>query len=189
MRPKLSIVVPIHDMKNGDFFLSRLVNSLFVQTFKDFEIVITKRGKMAENTNEAIKRAQGEFVKVLYMDDYLAHENVLKDLIEACKGYWIIAGADNNPTPYWTDDIQTGNNKLGSPSALMFKNHNPLFFDEKMSWLLDCDLYKRLCERYGKPDILPGNHIGIGIHDGQMSNILTEQEKLSEFEYMNKKHV
>lgn len=187
--PKVSIAVPYHDTPHTDIFLARLLHSLAKQTFRDFEIVLTKEGKMAENTNAAILRSKGELVKVMYMDDYFAHENALKELVEACKGHWAIAGADNNPNPYWTDDIHTGNNKLGSPSALIFRNSKkPLLFDEKMSWLLDCDLYKRLHDKHGPPDILRGEHIGIGIHPDQMSNTLTNEEKQNEHEYIRTKY-
>lgn len=179
-------------MKNGDFFLTRLINSLLKQTYKDFEVVITKQGRMAENTNAAIKKAKGELVKVLYMDDYLIDEDGLKKMVTAFDTnpdfHWLIAGADNNPFPMWTDDIETGNNRLGSPSALMFRNGVDVLFDENMSWLLDCDLYRRLCDKYRYPLILEGAYIGIGVGDHQMTNILTEIDKLSEFNYLKKKH-
>lgn len=67
-------------MKDADFFLRRLMESLEMQTFRDFEIVITKDGRMAENTNSAIKKAKGEIIKILYMDDYLAHSDSLKNI-------------------------------------------------------------------------------------------------------------
>lgn len=187
-RPKVSCAIPYHDTPYTDIFLARLLHSLAKQTFRDFEIVLTKAGKMAENSNEAIKRSKGEFVKIMYSDDYFAHENSLKEIVEACKGYWAIAGADNNPKPYWTDDIQTGNNKLGSPSALIFRNKKPLLFDENMSWFLDCDLYRRLYDEHGPPDILEGTHIGIGLHPNQVSNTMSDQDKLKEHDYITKKY-
>ncbi len=124
----------------------------------------------------------------MYIDDYFAHENALKEIVGACKDNWAIAGADNNPVPYWTDNIETGNNKLGSPSALIFRNNTPFLFDEKLSWLLDCDIYKRMHEEYGEPDILTGVHIGIGIHPNQVSNTMSDKEKQKEHEYLNKKY-
>lgn len=195
--PKVSIIVPIHDMKNGAFFLWRFVNSLTEQTFKDWELIITKEGKMAENTNAAIKRARGEWIKIMYLDDYfLTPKYQCLDMVYDFTGgiEWGIYGTDTNPNPYWTDDIETGNNKLGSPSALIFRNHfeDNLLFDENMSWLLDCDYYKRMKEKYHKPVLLLGGSevsIGIGQGDHQMTHILTDEEKLTEHEYITKKYV
>jgi len=186
--PYISIVIPIHDMQNGAFFLWRNINSIMEQTFKDYEIIITKDGKMAENTNAGIKMARGKLIKILYLDDYFAHKNALQDIVDNFKGDWLITGVDNNPYPYWTDDIETGNNKLGSPSALTIRNDEPLLFDENMSYLLDCDYYKRMYERYGEPTILDGINVIMGVHEGQMTNLLKEEEKQSEFNYMLKKY-
>lgn len=182
-------------MKNGEFFLWRLVNSLTSQTFTDWELIITKDGKMAENTNSGIKRARGEYIKILYLDDYFSHENSLLYIIAQIQNSgnnWLICGTNDNENPQWTNDIEIGNNKLGSPSALMFKNlfEQNLLFDETMSWLLDCDLYKRMSKSffYKSPTIFNGNHITIGKGDHQMTNILTDEEKLAEHKYMNEKY-
>lgn len=189
-QPKVSIIVPIHDMKNGEFFLWRLINSLTSQTFTDWELIITKDGKIAENTNSGIKRARGELIKILYLDDCFAHENSLKEIVENFKDgmVWLITGTSTNPTPFWTDDIEKGNNKLGSPSALTILNDAPILFDEKMSWLLDCDYYRRMYELWGKPRILPGVNVILGTGDHQMTNILTDEEKLAEHEYIKQKY-
>lgn len=189
-RPKVSIVTPIHDMKDGDKFLWRLINSLTAQTFKDWELIITKDGRMAENTNSGIKQARGVLVKILYLDDYFSHEKSLEEMVNYFTGDWMMVGTQNNPYPKWTDDIATGNNKLGSPSALMFKNHfeDNLLFDENMSWLLDCDLYKRMKEKYEYMRILEGNYITLGEGDHQMTHILTDEEKLAEHNYIKQKY-
>lgn len=189
--PKISIVIPIHDMDNGAFFLWRAINSIMEQTFKDYEIIITREGKMAENTNAGIKKAKGEVVKILYLDDYFATEDVLQMIADNFTDdiYWMIIGCSTNPQPFWTDDIETGNNKLGSPSCLAMRNMGPfMLFDEKLSWLLDVDLYKRLNGKLGKPKIMSGVHINIGVHDGQMTNIMTDDYKLTEHKYVAEKY-
>lgn len=193
-QPQVSIVVPIHNMKDGDKFLWRLVNSLTEQTFKDWELIITREGKMAENTNAGIKKARGKLVKILYLDDYLTDEISLESMVNMFEmggdTEWALFGTHNNRTPKWTDDIATGNNKLGSPSALMFRNHfnDNLLFDENMSWLLDCDYYKRMFEKYKYPSTIVGNFITLGEGDHQMTHILTDEEKLAEHKYMKQKY-
>lgn len=192
MTPRLSIIIPIHNMQNGAYFLWRAIQSIMAQSFKDYEIIITQEGKMAENTNAGIKKCRGDIVKILFMDDYLAHEQVLQDIVTAFDNVntnWLIIGCDTNPTPQWTDDLETGNNKLGSPSALAFRNETPLFFDERMSWMLDCDLYKRLYARYGLPTILEQIGVYMGIGEHQMTRILTNEEKLAEHKLIEEKYV
>jgi GT2 family glycosyltransferase len=188
--PRVSIVIPIHDMKEGADFLWNSINKLTEQTFQDFEIVITKEGKMAENTNAGIRRARGELIKILYLDDCLTDKWSLEEMVHnfTHNVNWMIVGTSTNPHPYWTPDIVTGNNKLGSPSALMFRNEQPLLFDENMSWLLDCDYYHRLYERYGEPYILDAVNVTMGIGDHQMTNILSDEEKENEFNYISNKY-
>ena len=194
MNPKISLIVPIHDMKDGAFFLWRAINSIMEQTFKDYEIIITKEGSMPVNTNAGIKKAKGEIIKILYMDDWLTNPNSLQIMVDVMdlkkEINWLIAGTSTNPTPEWTDDIETGNNKLGSPSALMFRNRfeDNLLFDEKLSWLLDCDLYKRLKEKYPEWIKVLGNLVSIGIHEGQATNLMSDDYKLSEHEYVRDKY-
>ncbi len=193
--PKISVVVPIHNMADGDKFLWRLVNSLTAQTFKDWELIITKDGKMAENSNSGIKRARGEIIKVLYLDDYFAHPDALKEIVENFKGGWLATGClhDNGNEvfmPHYAkfDGVNDGINNIGSPSVVAFENKDPLMFDETMSWFLDVDLYKRLGERYGPPTILDDLNVAIGIHGGQMTRILTDEEKINEQIYFKQKY-
>ena len=148
---------------------------------------------MPVTSNRVIESAKGEIVKVLYMDDWLDSQDYLEQVHKTflnSEVNWLVTSALNNKNPVWTDDIETGNNKLGSPSALAFRNYfgkNELF-DEKLSWALDCELYKRMEKRFGAPIILKNVSIGIGIHDGQMTNILTQKEKLDEVNYVTKKY-
>lgn len=189
MKPKVSIVVPIYNMKHKDFFLGRCLSSIREQTFQDYEIVISDRGSMPVNTNRGIKQASGELIKILFMDDYFAHPKALQNIVDNFKGEWLITGADTNPHPFWTDDIISGNNKLGSPSALTMRKKTALLFDERMSWLLDCDLYKRLYDKYGEPTILDSINVNLGIGDHQMTHILTDEEKLLEHKLIEEKYV
>jgi hypothetical protein len=192
-KPFVSIAIPYYaGMKNAEFFLDRCLASIRSQTFQDYEIVVTDKGKMAENTNNAIKASTGELIKVLYMDDYFADNNALKRIVDAFKAnphaFWLITGTNNNPRPYWTDDIETGNNKLGSPSALTIRNDYPLLFDENLGWLLDCDYYKRMNREFGEPIILEDVNVIIGVGEHQATNTMGDAIKKQEELYMRKKY-
>lgn len=193
----ISIAIPVYDMPNKDFFLKRCLDSIRSQTYQDYEIIMTEAGKMAENTNEAIKRSKGDLIKILYMDDYFAHKDALKRIVEAFKGIWLATGCvhDNGKdelySPHyasWNDEIGTGKNTIGSPSVITIKNGLDMYFDENMSWLLDCDFYERMSFKYGDPDIINDINVAIGIGDHQMTHILTDTEKLSEHKYIHEKY-
>ena len=196
MNPKVSICIPFHfGMKNWQFFMTRCLESIEKQTFKDYEVVLINHSTMPVTSNRVIESATGELIKILYIDDWLESEDYLEKVYQTFldkEVEWIITSANNNPNPYWTDNIHTGNNKLGSPSALAFRNNlNEIgneMFDESLSWLLDADLYERLEKRFGKPTILTDINVGIGIGEHQMTNILTQEEKLSEFNYLKTKY-
>ena len=192
-KPYLSIVVPIHQIPNRDFFLGRLQDSLEMQSFRDFEVVITENGRMAENTNSGIRKAKGDLIKVLFMDDYLSHEDSLQTIVNnfALEDHWLVTGCIHDdgkmvgmPHVPTTEGLKDNVNTIGSPSTLTFRNEKPLFFDEKMSWMLDVDYYKRMLALYGEPVILSDLNVIIGIHKNQMSNILTDEEKLAEELYI-----
>lgn len=221
LKPKISIVIPVYPMENGEFFLRRSLLQLTLQTFKSFEVVITdnsdddryeklikdfptlnfyyakeNRRGMAANTNASIRASQGELIKILYQDDCLAHEKALETIVGQMTGLWLITGCDTNPNPHWTSNILEGNNKLGSPSVLTFKNKSfihwknteALMFDESLKWLLDCDYYHRLYEIYGAPQIINGVQVIMGVGDHQQTAILSDFTKLKEQEYLLEKY-
>ena len=220
---KISICVPVHKMNDWKYWLEKCLDSILAQTEENIEVVITDnsdddeikrftekyampikffknpRKGMAQNTNEAIKRATGPVIKILYMDDHLAHKDALSDILEAFKEkklhYWLATPCEHT---YGKNifkqhapklkGIEKGINTIGSPSVVAFRNNNPLLFDENMTWLLDVDLYKRLLDIFGEPIILEKVGVVIGLHDGQVTNILTNEKKQKEEEYFKAKH-
>lgn len=191
----ISVCIPYYDgMENGAFFLKRAIDSVTSQSYKDYEIVLTNEGSMPVNTNAAIKRAKGDIIKILYQDDYLQTPYYLEELAAKFKGGWLVTSClhddgtklFNAHYPQWNDEIHK-TNTIGSPSVLAMENPG-LLFDEKLSWMLDADLYKRLYEKYGLPTILNDINVVIGIHPGQMTNLLSDEQKNEEVEYVTKKH-
>lgn len=221
---KISICIPTYEMNGkGEAMLKRNLDILISQTFKDFEVIISdnsenndiknlcesqsyenldikyfknKRKGMAQNTNEAIRNATGEIIKILYMDDYLASNESIDKIVKNFKEYWIATGCEhddgekiyNKHIPSYNEKIFLGKNTIGSPSVIAFLNKDILFFDEKMTWLLDCDYYKRLYDKYGKPGIIEDNLVIIGTGNHQTTSILSIKRKIKEHFYMIKKY-
>ncbi len=218
---KLTVALPTHGMEDRQYFFKRCLNSLWSQTFQDFEIVVTDnsddniiedickhystgiryfrnpRKGMAQNTNEAIKQSKGELIKILYMDDFLNYNGALQGIVDHFKGYWLVTDCIhydetkyfNHHKPHYNEQVYMGNNTIGSPSVLTIKNDEPMLFDENLTWLLDCDLYKRYYERYGNPTILNDKNVVIGVGQHQATNILLDEVKLKEYSYMQQKYV
>ncbi len=173
--------------KSKDFFLKRCLDSIESQTFKDIEVLEIEGGSFAENCNIGIREAKGEYIKFLCMDDWLNEPTSLEQIADF-KGNWLITGCSNNLNPYWMPDIYLGNNHLGSPSCLMIRNKNAPLFDEDLVWLVDCDYYKRLYDNYGVPFIMPSVNVNIGIHNGQMTHLISDETKVKEQLIMKEKY-
>lgn len=222
MRPELSIAIPTSSMEHGEYLFRRCLDSLWNQTFQKFEIIVTDNSDddiikticdeyktginyyrnpvkgMAQNTNEAIKRSKGELIKILYMDDFLAHDRSLQKIINNFEGEWLVTACTHlklheNFTqsihfPTYSLDIHTGNNTIGSPSVLTIKNKDPILFDEELMWVLDCDYYRRMYDKYGEPKILRDINVILGLHPGQATHTMGNERKLKEHHYLNKKY-
>ncbi|WP_291120708.1 glycosyltransferase family 2 protein [Empedobacter sp. UBA7248] len=103
--PKLSICIPAY---NNVESLKRCIESIFIQTFQDYEIIITDdsnnldvcmyindiccdkihyyKNKIQlgspENWNESIRKANTDIIKILHHDDWFTDENSLAILVK-----------------------------------------------------------------------------------------------------------
>lgn len=193
----ISICIPTHDMKNYDFLLGRLLSSIREQTYQDYEIVITDKGSMPVNSNRAIKQADGDIIKIMAMDDYFLDKHSLQKIVDAFKGEWLISSCVHNNgsgqlfnhhKPYYDGKFTDGYNGFGGMSTITFKNGLNMFFDENLSWLIDCDFYERMYEKFGLPILMEEPTVVVGLHSGQVSNTMSPEEKLAEQVYLNKKY-
>lgn len=122
--------------------------------------------RMGSNINNAIKNATGNIIKILFLDDFLYDNESLEytvknfDLEKDC---WLVSACEHTTDgttfirpfyPRYNKYIHLGKNTISSPSVLAIKNENPLLFDENLSWLIDCDYYKRCYNSFGKPKVL-----------------------------------
>lgn len=111
--PKVSICIPTYNNLEA---LKRCLNSVLLQNYTDYEVVVTDdssnediKNYLAENSllenifyfknqtalgspenwNEAIRKSKGEYIKILHHDDWFTHENSLEIFVQLL---------DKNPT-------------------------------------------------------------------------------------------
>lgn len=219
----LSICIPTYEMKGmGTKFLKQSFDILNNQTFKDFNIIISdhskddyveelcleykgklninyyrnndKRGSSSANINNAIKKADGKLIKILFQDDFLYNEKSLEEIVNNFnldKDNWLVTACTHTKDginffkpfyPKYNNLIRFGNNTISSPSVLTIKNNATLFFDEKLIWLMDCDYYQRYYNKFGPPRILNIINVVNRIGEHQVSNTLVNiSTKIKEF--------
>lgn len=186
--PKVSICIPAY--KQVDY-LQRTLESAQRQTFDDYEIILTddssddsvknlvekfdfhdklmyyknpKTLGSPENWNEAIRRANGKYIKILHHDDWFADENSLEEFVKMLDENPIADFAFSSsknfdqhnklksihiPTQtqlnmlHEKPDLLFFGNFIGAPSATIYRKTGNLKFDINLKWLVDIDFYIR----------------------------------------------
>lgn len=210
---KVSVCIPTWEQYGrGMEFLNNNLKKISEQTYKNFEVVISdhstnddieklcesfsnsfelnyfrnenSRGNGPANTNNSIRNAKGEIVKIMFQDDFfysnLALESIVKKFEEGSVK-WLVNGCNhthddgktfsNFMIPYWNDNIPTGTNTISSPSVLSFLNNQSVFFDEDLVMLMDCEMYYQLFKKYGLPTIISETLITNRMHPHQISSM------------------
>jgi glycosyltransferase involved in cell wall biosynthesis len=211
---KISIAIPTYEMKGfGTEMLECSFYHIWGQTYKEYEIVISdqsiddkikdlcvswsdrlpinysrfeeKRGFAAANTNNAIKLCKGDFIKILYQDDYLYDRYALKKTVDSfekdpvgSRYSWLISTYvhTKNRTEYFDTYVPFLHerihlkNLIGFPSCLTIRNKDIIFFNEDLKWAFDCEYYKRLYLTFGMPILLKDITVVNFLWDGQLSN-------------------
>jgi glycosyltransferase involved in cell wall biosynthesis len=143
-------------------------------------------GNSSANLNEAIKLAKGDIIKVIFQDDFLYHDRSIEDIVREYQKdnnvKWLVTSSchtENGSTyynymdPEYTLNILEGNNRISSPSVLSFINsEDKLLFDPDFIWLMDCDYYYRMYQKYGDPFYLKSTNVVNRHWGGQLTKIL-----------------
>ena len=184
--PKVSICIPAYNQVQH---LKKTIDSVIVQNYKDYELIVTDDSSTTivadfiknnypshhikyykntvalgtpENWNESIRKATGEYIKILHHDDWLAtaaslgkYVSLLDDNPQAdfafsateaksANGDWDhilkkkeLNSIKENPLVLYT------NNLIGAPSTGIFRKDLNVWYDPKLKWLVDIDFYIR----------------------------------------------
>ncbi len=160
----------------------------FCATYNKFDIKYYKNPKdqtsASANINNAIAHAGGKLIKIIFQDDFLYHTNALQNIVDAfdiTKDSWLITASQHYSKekgfyrehyPRYNSLLYLGLNTISSPSVLTIKNENPLYFDEKLMWLMDCDYYRRCYDTFGPPKILNKINVVNRVGSHQMTSVL-----------------
>jgi glycosyltransferase involved in cell wall biosynthesis len=222
-KPFFSIAIPTYEFKGkGVLYLENNFKILESQTFKDFEIIISddsendniknlcflwsnklnithyfnpNKSKRSHsiNINNALNKCTGEWIKILFQDDFLFGPNSLKSLFDFINEnkqiYWFftkffhsVDGINyyNLYTPKWNSNVWLGDNTLGGPSGLTIKNKKLPKFDENLIWLMDCDFYQQVFLNNGEPKICDKITVVNRTSLDQLTTLISEDVKIKE---------
>ena len=153
----------------------------------------SQRGSLSNNTNNAIKNCKGDIIKILFQDDFLSENDSLQRINDSfSEGVnWVISSCEhvsdtsmdryNKVIPKYSDQIVYGANTIGNPSVVAFRNlTDNVLFDEKMTWTVDLDYYKRMHDRHGDPKVITDTIVIIRIWDKQLTNLIPHSIKQKE---------
>ncbi len=174
--------------------------TLNISYHKNTNTQLNESQRMSGNTNNAIKFAKGKIIKILFLDDFLYSRKSIEEIVNSfdlVNDDWLVTAAEhsNDGTTYirpfyprYNKKIHLGKNTISSPSVLTIKNSNPLLFDLNLTWLMDCDYYKRCYDKFGPPKILNKINVVNRIGKHQVSNALDGNRKKIELNYVKGKH-
>ena len=226
MDKNITICIPTYEMKGkGKEYLKHSLDIIAEQTYTDFDVVVSdhstyfyqeqmqalcknypfvtyyknenNRGSISANTNYAMSKATGKYVKILFQDDFLFNKDSLQNTVDGIKHNtkWLVSACEHFDTkfyrpfyPEYNDNIHLGNNTISSPSVLTVLRSKALEFDEELNNLMDVDYYKRMFIKYGNPTILNKITVVNRTHEDQQSNLISQEDKDKELEIIKKKY-
>lgn len=158
------------------------------------------RGSSSSNLNNALINCSGDIIKILMQDEYLCDERgieKIKKIFDEENINWLATGClygtypasvRGSMMPVYSNTIIESNNTLGSPSVITIKNSNIELFNEELLWVMDCEYYKRMHDRFGSPYILNECLVFITQHKDQVTSFLDIETKTREEKFLLQKY-
>lgn len=235
---RVSICVPAY---NNASEVERLLKSVYLQTYTDFEVNISDDStddgieKLAAayrkqhkninyihnakpyghifNWNAAIKMARGEYIKIMFSDDWFTDEQSLGRYValldKSPDALLAFAGSrqvsldnhmeyyDRHATPQFIGRLRKDyrnlflGNEIGAPSAVMYRRGDALtLFDENSNWASDMYLYFDLLRKTPQFVFTTKPLVSIGVHDHQYTESFSEKDLriYNDYRYMYEKY-
>lgn len=228
---KVSICIPAY---NNVLEVKRLLESIKKQDYMDYEVLISDDSNNNEieemihaeyewvyyyhnesalghiyNWNKAISYASGEYIKIMFSDDWFTSEDSLGKLVElldvhpevdfAFSGNLQVASSGiyaREADKEYIENLKKNyrylfiSNKVGAPSNTIYRRSTRALFDEKSNWASDVFLYFEILKSGKGFAYTTEPLISIGIHDKQYTESFGKKDKrISEdYRYMFMKY-
>ena len=212
--PLISICIPAY--KQTDY-LERLLNSIKEQTFTDYEVIVTDDSPddsvqglceryrdtftlhyfknnpalgSPENWNAGIRKANGQWIKMMHDDDWFSGKESLKQFADAVvanpqstfffSGFNEVDLKKGSKHPFVIDDVYLKmlqktpltlfkKNFIGHPSTTLIKKSEDAFYNKKLKWVVDIEFYIRYLNKYKQVTAIKEPLVNIGINEYQIT--------------------
>jgi len=217
-----SVIITSYECNGkGSAFLKETLESVFSQTYKPIQCIVSDHsknndietmvglldtkcvnfkyvrysenyGNPCHNWNHGLQYATGDYIHCLAMDDKLANDNCIEEIMNVIKksnSNWfacshILSTTGEKYVPKWHSRILYGENLLSGPSAVIIdKKIKDVILDPQFIWFLDVDWYYRLFLTAGEPTIIDCVLFINRIHSDQLTNTVCHI-KLRDSEYL-----
>lgn len=235
MSVKVSICAPTY---NNVTEVERLLKSVYCQDYKDFEVNISDDSTNDEierlvrkdfsqvnyqhnqkpyghilNWNAAIHMADGEYIKIMFSDDWFTNDTSLGAFVALLdhnpKAMLAFSGSrqvmldqnmhyyDRHAHPDFIDRLRQDyrllflGNQIGAPSAVIYRRNGELtLFDEKSNWASDMYLYFDLLIKSHDFAYTTNPLVSIGVHEHQYTESFSEKDMriYNDYRYMYEKY-
>ena len=229
---KVSICIPCYNNKEE---VKRLLDSIVLQDYKDYEVIISDDSTNNEieemiskefgtivdyhhnkkqlghiyNWNEALKYATGEYVKIMFSDDWFTYPDSLRKFVQLLEeqpdadfvfsGNFQVSSQSSYAraaTPEYVEELKKDyrylfiSNLVGAPSNTMYRRSTGARFDEKSNWASDVFLYFEVLKNQRKFVCTTEPLISIGIHENQYTESFQKRDDriYQDYKYMYQKY-
>lgn len=161
------------------------------------------------NWNEALRHAKGEYIKIMFSDDWFTYDDSLEKLVAlldknpeadfAFSGNLQVSETESygrKPEPGYMEKLKEDyryvfiSNQIGAPSNTLYRSKEGIAFDEKSNWASDVFLYMEILKRNPNFAYSEETLISIGIHENQYTESFTDGDEriVLDYAYMFQKY-
>ncbi len=222
---KVSLCIPTY---NNAAEVKQLLESIGKQTYTNIEVNITddstdmqieelilqyaddriryvhNQQKLGHiyNWNAAIRMATGEYIKIMFSDDWFTYEDSLERYVRLLEEHpeadfafssSMQVSAERSCERQISEEFITSltrdytrifrGNQAGAPSGTIYRN-NGILFDEKSNWASDLELYLHLLSVNPRFAYTREPLISIGLHGEQYTHMFSEKDDRIFYDYL-----